>query len=93
MEAENHRVAEMNAKLRRDQEEHEIQLKEQIQLQEAEKARNAMEAARKALEDANELQRLQAKLKYDQEVERYEVWKHRRMMIERAARLRALERS
>lgn len=46
-------------------------MKEEKQLQEADKAKNAMLAAEKALKDANELQRLQAKLRYDKEVEAY----------------------
>lgn len=51
-----------------------------------------MIAAKKAYEDAGELQKLQKKLAYDQQKERFEIWLHRKQMIERAARLRQLER-
>ena len=51
-----------------------------------------MIAAKKAYEDSNELQRLQKQLIYETSKENYEVWMNRRMMMERAARLRKLER-
>lgn len=51
-----------------------------------------MIAAKKAWKDSNELQRLQRQLAYEKSKEQYEMWLHRRMMMERAARLRKLER-
>jgi len=51
-----------------------------------------MIAAKKAYEEANELQRLQRQLAYETSKEQYEIWLHRRAMMERAARLRKLER-
>jgi hypothetical protein len=51
-----------------------------------------MIAAKKAMEDANELDKLRRQLAYKESYERYEIWMNRQMMMQRAARLRVLER-
>ena len=51
-----------------------------------------MIAAKKAIEDANELDKLRRQLAYKESYERYEIWMNRQMMMQRAARLRVLER-
>jgi len=51
-----------------------------------------MIAAKKAMEDAGELDKLRRQLAYKESYERYEIWMHRQMMMQRAARLRMLER-
>lgn len=84
--------AEDKANLERDQKEHEQELREMKQKEQAEKARNDMIAAKKAYDDANELQKLQMKLAYEKRREEYDIWQHRKMMIERAAKLRMLEK-
>ena len=91
-EAEQVKVQEANENIRKDQEEHEKELLELKQREQAEKAKNDMIAAKKAYEEANELQRLQRQLAYETSKEQYEIWLHRRAMMERAARLRKLER-
>lgn len=51
------------AKLKSDQAEHDQELKEQKELQEADRAKNEMAAAAKALTDGKEVDRLQNELK------------------------------
>jgi len=61
-------------KIRLDKLEHEKEIKEIAQRDQAEKAKNDMKAAEKAYKDSNELQKLQARLVYERSREQYEVW-------------------